>query len=138
MRLPVTRTAYAKVSPDGRWVAYTTNDSGQWEVNVTTFPVAGRVSQVSAAKTGREPVWSPGSDRLFFRRADGGIVALAVTHDGPATGAPQPVNLGGGTLVLTPGTAGIARYDVFPDGRLLVMRDESNRQRRQPLVVIAR
>ena len=87
--------------------------------------------------TDREPAWSPAGDRLYFRRADGALVALAVKKDGPAAGAPQPVDLGGATLVMQQASAGIPRYDVFPDGRLLVMRDESNRQRPQPLVVIA-
>jgi eukaryotic-like serine/threonine-protein kinase len=56
----------ADVSPDGRWMAYESNESGQTEIYVRRFPRAdGEVYQVSP-NGGRSPAWSPAGGELFF------------------------------------------------------------------------
>ena len=55
-----------RLSPDGRWVAFTTNESGRDEVVVQPFPGPGGRVQVSTAG-GTEPVWSRDGRRLFYR-----------------------------------------------------------------------
>ncbi|HVE33535.1 MAG TPA: protein kinase [Gemmatimonadaceae bacterium] len=62
-----------RVSPDGRWVAFTTDESGRQEVVVQPFPAPGGRVQVST-RGGSEPVWSPDGKRLFYR-GDGRLMA---------------------------------------------------------------
>ena len=110
--------AYARISPDGRWMAYSSNESGREGVYVTRFPEPGRKWQVST-NGGGFPVWRHDSRELFYRAADGKLVAVPV---GPgsdfAPGAPislfEPPRAEIGTLGF--GTF----YDVAPDGRFLV------------------
>jgi len=54
------------ISPDGRWLAYQSNESGRYEVYVQAFPDGGRRIQVST-DNGVYPRWSPRGDELFFR-----------------------------------------------------------------------
>jgi len=56
------------VSPDGRWLAYSSNESGEVEVYVTTFPRADRKWQISIGG-GREPTWTRNGDEIVFINA---------------------------------------------------------------------
>ena len=58
-------------SPDGRWLAYASNQSGRMEVYVTPYPGPGPRHHISA-EGGRAPAWAPNGGRLFYRTlADG-------------------------------------------------------------------
>ena len=57
-----------RVSADGKWVAYTSNRSGQWEVWVRSFPEGGPPRQFSR-EGGRDPVWSASGTELFYRNS---------------------------------------------------------------------
>jgi Tol biopolymer transport system component len=57
--------AMPRFSPDGRWVAYTSNDGGRTEVFVRPFPGPGGRTQISA-DGGTDPVWAPDGRRLFY------------------------------------------------------------------------
>lgn len=65
---------YPAFSPDGRWLAYGSNESGTSQVYVRAFPGNGKVIQVST-KGGRIPAWSPGSHELLFRTDEQQIMA---------------------------------------------------------------
>jgi Tol biopolymer transport system component len=67
-----------RFSPDGRWVAYVSNESGRQEVYVRPFPGPGGRVQVSATGGG-EPVWSPDGRRLFYRNGRQMIAATLTT-----------------------------------------------------------
>ena len=71
---PLLRTAAgeggAAISPDGRWLAYVSNETGRDEVYVAPFPGMGGRWQVSEGG-GREPAWSRDGRELFFRNARG-------------------------------------------------------------------
>jgi serine/threonine-protein kinase len=71
----------ARLSPDGRWVAFTTDESGRAEVVVQPFPGPGGRIQASAGG-GSEPVWSRDGRRLFYR-GDGHLMAARL---GPGPG----------------------------------------------------
>ena len=58
------------VSPDGQWIAYHANESGQNEVYLDRFPQLGDRRQISASG-GRVPLWSPDGSELFYRSIDG-------------------------------------------------------------------
>jgi len=66
---PLTQTpaneAFPALSPDGRWLAYTSNASGREEVYVQPYPGPGKAIQVSSAG-GRSPAWNPQGGELFY------------------------------------------------------------------------
>src|SRR5690606_5936891 len=73
---------YPAVSPDGRWLAYCSNESGSWEVYVSAYPNGTQRTQVSA-NGACMPAWAPGSALLFYETIDQRLMALAYrTEDG--------------------------------------------------------
>ena len=117
--------AGARFSPDGRWVAYVSDQSGRDEVYVASYPERERRVQVSI-DGGSEPVWRPDGREIFFRNGDQ-MLAAQVDFDAGAEPA-RPVLLfsrfnprsQSGSLYDS-----IADYDVFPDGRRFVMPSRS-------------
>ena len=71
----------AVFSPDGRWVAYHSDESGEFEVYVTPFPGPGRRWQVSSA-SGAYPVWSGDGRQVLFTRMNGVLVSARVRAEG--------------------------------------------------------
>jgi serine/threonine protein kinase len=62
---------FPKISPDGRWMAYSSNESGKYQVYVRPFPdvESGGRWQIST-NGGDSPLWSPDGDELFYRQGD--------------------------------------------------------------------
>ena len=110
----------AAFSPDGRWVAYQTNESGRFEVVVQPFPDAGGKWQVSTAG-GVAPRWRADGKELYFLAPDATMMAVPVTAAGPSFEAGTPVPLfptrivGGGTV-----TNNRPQYAIARDGRFLI------------------
>ena len=78
----------ASISPDGRWIAYTTRDGGQSNMYIQSFPEPGQKYEVSYPGGGGL-VWNDKGDQLLFITAEGRIVTIPVdTHDGIHLGAP--------------------------------------------------
>jgi len=67
----------ARFSPDGKWVAYSSNESGKWEIYVTTFPDAHGKWQVSTAG-GTQPRWRGDGKELYYLSPDDKLVAVPV------------------------------------------------------------
>ncbi len=65
-------------SPDGKWVAYASNETGKWEIYVTSFPDARGKWQVSMGG-GEQPRWSHDGKELFYLSSDAKIMAVPVT-----------------------------------------------------------
>ena len=104
------------VSPDGRWIAYRSDESGRNEVYVQRFPEMGGRVQISTAG-GTAPLWSSDSAELFYRQGEA-MMAVAVDGTGAAFGAGSPVRLFEGRYL-----DDLARnYDVAPDGRFLMIK----------------
>ena len=73
---------YPAFSPDGRWMAYASNESGKWQIYVRAFPDDGRAVMVSASG-GSTPRWDRRSGVLYFMNEDRRLVAAEVsTRDG--------------------------------------------------------
>jgi Tol biopolymer transport system component len=69
---------WPEFSPDARFLAYQSNESGRYEIYVQSFPGPGGKWQISA-EGGLEPHWSPDGKELYFRSADEKIMAVPVT-----------------------------------------------------------
>jgi Tol biopolymer transport system component len=67
------------LSPDGRWLAYSSDESGRNEVYVRSYPGAGGRWQVSL-DGGTEPIWSPRGDEIFYRNVDAMMAATVRTQ----------------------------------------------------------
>src|SRR5439155_24635664 len=65
------------VSPDGRWIAYGSVESGRWEIYVATFPGFSQQRQVSNTGGG-QPLWRKDARELFYLSLDGKLVALDI------------------------------------------------------------
>jgi Tol biopolymer transport system component len=121
----------ATFSPDGRWIAYASLESGSPEVYVQSFPPGDGKWQVSA-ETGVEPRWSRDGRELFFRTNEGLMVASVDTRGGTfRADRARPLFtgsfLGGLGGVSMPGFS-FPDYDVAPDGQRFVMFPGNQRQ----------
>jgi eukaryotic-like serine/threonine-protein kinase len=67
----------AQFSPDGKWVAYASNETGSWEVYVSPFPNADSKWQVSR-EGGEEPRWRRDGKELFYLSREGKLIAVTV------------------------------------------------------------
>jgi Tol biopolymer transport system component/tRNA A-37 threonylcarbamoyl transferase component Bud32 len=112
--------AQARISPDGRWITYVTNDSGTYQVVVQSFPDPNGGRWQITAQGGIEPKWQHDGRELYYLALDGKLMAVPVTP-GPAFQAGSPSVLFQTPLVVTRGqTPRDRRYDVAPDGRFLI------------------
>jgi serine/threonine-protein kinase len=108
----------AAFSPDGRWLAYVSDESGQDEVYVQPYPGPGPQFTVSTAG-GREPVWSPDGSELFYRTQDQLMVVAVEPGDTFRGDTPRP--LFADPYVRDPSVVGAPNYDIMPDGQRFVM-----------------
>jgi serine/threonine-protein kinase len=103
---------FPRLSPDGRWLAYASDESGRADVLVQAFPASGGRSQISS-DGGTEPVWSRDGRELFYVNGDK-MMAVEITTT-PVFRAGAPRLLFEGRYLLSPN--GVAAYDVAADGR---------------------
>jgi Tol biopolymer transport system component len=82
--------ANARISPDGKWLAYQSNESGPFRVYVQTFPDATRRWQVSL-DGGMAPELAPGGNELFYRKGPQMMAMTFSTGAEPALGHPVPL-----------------------------------------------
>jgi len=122
----------AEVSPDGRWLAYTSDESGDNEVYVRPYPDvdSGGRWQVSVGG-GRQPLWARNGQELFYRNGDA-VVAVAVETD-PNFAVGNPVVLFEGPYF---GAGGGRSYDVSPDGQQFLMIKPVQDSTTAPQIVI--
>jgi dipeptidyl aminopeptidase/acylaminoacyl peptidase len=105
-----------RTSPDGRWIAYQSNDSGKNEVFVQAFPRGGAKQQASAGG-GVTPVWHPDGSELSYLTTDGTVMARSVTVVGGQLRLGAPTRLFRADIAFT----GIGKiFSVARDGRFLL------------------
>jgi len=71
--------AQAQISPDGRWLAYASNESGRYDVYVRPFP-SGEGRWLISANGGSEPTWRRDGKELYYLAGDGALMAVALTN----------------------------------------------------------
>ena len=138
------RLAYvqATVSPDGRWLAYTSPENGRTDVYIESFPTPGRRALLSPSG-GVQPRWRRDQTELYYVSLEGDLLAVPVDLGAGAKLAPHPVrlfkpalnnsqgnNIKGFRSIYTP-----PLYDVAPDGRFLVAIVQPEEQDREPVIV---
>ncbi len=107
-----------EISPDGRWLAYESNQSGQTEVYVRPFPnVDAGLWQVSA-EGGRHPAWTRNGRELLFIAPDGSLMGVAVDLD-PRFSAGVPAKIVAAAPYYSSGP--YRSYDVSADGKRFLM-----------------
>ena len=112
-------------SPDGRWIAYTSNESGNQEVYVQLFPGRGGKQQISSGG-GVIPKWSPNGKDLFYRTASNRINVVTYAATGDAFRAEKPRLWSPGQFTNTAsGDAG--NFDLHPDGKRFAVLMPSRR-----------
>ena len=125
------------LSPDGRWVAYSSDESGQVEIWVRPFPIVGETRWQISRGGGRTPKWGPDSREVFYQTADPGaptidaplaLVAgstlMVVMNESDQTFSPgSPVPLFDGPYLVGIGSWSTP-YDVSADGQRFLMIKE--------------
>ena len=110
-----------QISPDGKWLAYASDETGVWEIYVTSFPDAAGKWQVSRGG-GTEPRWRRDGKELFYIAPSGILQAVSVDAQSVfATGTPSPLFQIRGRAPIS--STDMFTYDVSRDGkRFLVNR----------------
>jgi serine/threonine protein kinase len=106
---------YPTFSPDGRWIAYCSNESGAYQIYVRSFPDKGGKWQVSA-DGGTHPIWSR-DGRVFFRNLDNKPMAAGYSTKGDSF-SPERPRLWSDTRLADVGIN--LSYDLHPDGKRIV------------------
>ena len=124
----------SQFSPDGKWVAYDSNESGRWEVFVTSFPEARGKWQISTGG-GRQPRWRGDGKELFYLTPDAKMMAVPV-NSGVNFEAGAPAMLFQANPRELVATSEIAGYDVSKDGQRFLINTQVNTDAARPMSVI--
>ena len=109
-----------KLSPDGRWLAYQSDESGRPEIYVRPFPDLGGKFAIST-DGGSEPLWSRDGRELFYRNGDQMMAVTIATGSMLTAGTARVVFTGHYQISDT----GVAGYDISSDGRFLMIESKA-------------
>jgi serine/threonine protein kinase len=123
-----------QISPDGRWVAYASRESGDWEIYVTTFPAAAGKWQVSRGG-GIEPRWRRDGKEIFYIGPRSTLMAVSSNSDGSfLAGNPTPLFR---TQLRAPvSSTDLFSYDVAKDGQRFLVNRYAKPQQVAPLHIV--
>ena len=107
---------HARFSPDGRWLAYTSNESGRSEIYIDRFPGRGERFRVSS-NGGEKPIWRADGKELFFGSPSGHLMAVPVDMDSDRAPIGEPQ-----ALFAARSRRGI--FDVSADGERFLLNQE--------------
>jgi serine/threonine protein kinase len=131
-----------QLSPDGRWLAYASNESGRYEIYVQSFPGQSDKHQVSTAG-GTQPRWRRDGTGLFYVAPDNRLMAVPVhvASDGHVTEpgvsvALFPTRLASGQSVYAAGFNARAQYAVASDGRFLMNVNVDDATPAPPITIV--
>jgi hypothetical protein len=123
-----------QISPDGKWMAYASDESGDWEVYVTTFPGSSGKWQISRGG-GTEPRWRADGREFFYRAPVGMMTAVPVgTIVTFTSGSPVALFQFHGRAAIS--STDIFSYDVTRDGKRFLVNRYVKPERMTPLTVV--
>ena len=117
LRTPLNESV-PRFSPDGRWLAYVSNESGRPEIFVQPYPGPGGKWQIST-ESGTEPAWNRNGRELFYRSGNK-MMAVVITTE-PTLSAGKPRMLFEGRYLRSDFPQTGMAYDVSPDGQRFLM-----------------
>jgi eukaryotic-like serine/threonine-protein kinase len=123
-----------QISPDGRWVAYASNESGKWEIYVAPFRGAGGNWKVSS-EGGSEPRWRRDGKELFYLGPDGTLMVVSV-KGGPTFEADAARPLFETRLRQPISSADLFSYDVSADGQHFLVNTDVGEVTSSPLTAV--
>lgn len=109
----------ASLSPDDRWMVYTSNESGRDEVFVSPFPEATASKWQVSTDGGTEPLWARDGQELFYRNGNGDMIAVQVSLSETFSIVSKHVLF---SALPYRADANHTNYDVHPDGRRFLMK----------------
>ena len=124
-------------SPDGRWLAYSSDDTGRYEIYVQSFSPDGKLGsdkKVISTTGGRYPVWRRDRSELFFIAADGTVMATPVKTDGSEFEFSTPKALFKSRLLVQ--FANFHEFDATPDGQRFLIGTRMGEPTAPPPTVI--
>ncbi|HEV2113430.1 MAG TPA: protein kinase [Terriglobales bacterium] len=124
----------AQFSPDGKWIAYSSNETGAWEIYVSPFPDAGSKWQVSRGG-GEEPRWRRDGKELFYLSPEGKMMAATVKA-GSGFESETPVALFQSRVRQSISSGDVVSYDVSADGQRFLINSKVDDPSAAPLSVI--
>jgi Tol biopolymer transport system component len=123
-----------QISPDGKWVAYASDESGNWEIYVTSFPGAAGKWQVSRGG-GTEPRWRGDGKEIFYIAPNGMLTAVPVSGESIfATGTPDPLFQIHGRAPIS--STDVFTYDVARDGKRFLVNRYEKPEHVPPLTIL--
>jgi hypothetical protein len=108
---------HGELSPDGQFLAFTSNESGRNEVYVQKFPDPTTRRRVST-NGGSYPRWSKRGGELYFQSLDGQLMAVPVRFNGTSVDPGDPRLV---MRMIEPPALQLYPYDIAPDGRILAL-----------------
>jgi len=124
----------AQISPDGKWVAYASNESGDWEIYVTTFPSAQGKWQVSRGG-GSEPRWRGGGNELYYIGPSEMLMAVPIEAAGSfSSGSPAPLFQIRARAPIS--STDLFTYDVTKDGKRFLVNQYLKPDHVVPLTIV--
>ena len=123
-----------QISPDGKWVAYASDESGNWEIYVTSFPSAAGKWQVSRGG-GTEPRWRGDGKEIFYIGPGGMLMAVPANGESTfATGTPAPLFQIHGRAPIS--STDIFTYDAAKDGKRFLVNRYVKPEHVAPLTIL--
>jgi len=129
-------TNNGQISPDGKWVAYASDESGNWEIYVTSFPEAAGKWQVSRGG-GTEPRWRGDGKEIFYIAPSGTLMAVSVNGETTfVSGTPASLFQVHGRAPIS--STDIFTYDVAKDGKRFLVNRYIKPEHIPPLTILLR
>ncbi len=123
-----------QISPDGKWLAYESDETGEWEVYIAPYPGTGGKLQASRGG-GKEPRWRGDGKEIFYLDPQGNIVAVGVNGEGTlAAGAPTILFQAHARPSVS--SSDIFNYDVTSDGQRFIVDRYVKPAQTPPLSII--
>jgi eukaryotic-like serine/threonine-protein kinase len=108
-----------EISPDGRWMAYVSDESGRREIYVRPFPEVNKGKWPVSTSGGDNPLWSPDGLELYYRKDDSAMAVSVKTESTFTPGKPQ--KLFSGRYVTSLASGDIPPWDISRDGKRFLM-----------------